>query len=128
MTEDDAGKAYAVRNSEDFAAQAEAAYERMEETASEDAARDWLAKLQAVKAALATLPGRLPVADENRFFQKVHPGPPLLVVQHRHGRSVWRLLLTMHEATAEDAAHVMLHQLRHGAQKPMKKWPTESEG
>ncbi len=128
MTEDDAGKVYAVRNSEDFAAQAEAAYERMEETAGEDAAKNWLAALQAVKATLATLPARLPVADENRFFQKVHPGPPLLVIQHRYGRSIWRLLLTVHEATAEDAAYVMLHQLRHGAQKPMKRWPTEGEG
>lgn len=61
MTEDDAGQVYAVRNSEDFAAQAEAAYERLEETAGEDAAKDWLA-LQAVKATLATLPKRLVAA------------------------------------------------------------------
>ena len=123
---DDPDRVYAVRNSEDFAAQAEAIYERLEEQAGEDVAGAWLTGLQAVKATLATLPGRLPVAEENRYFQKVHPGPPLHVVLHRHGRSIWRLLLTVHEATAEDAAYVMLHQFRHGAQKPLKKWPPQS--
>ena len=60
--EDSAGKVYAVRNSEDFAAQSEAAYEWLEESAGEEAAEDWLFGLASGKSdncnSAGTLAGR----------------------------------------------------------------------
>ena len=64
-------------------------------------------------------------ADEDRFYQKKHPGPPLRVFLYRHGRSAWQLLFTIHEAEGGDQAYVKLHQLRSAAQKPLTKWPDE---
>ncbi len=124
MTQDYPDKVYAVRASEKFAAQSEAAYDRLE-MANLDVAEDWRTGLQQAKSSLATLPERCVVADENRIYQKKHPGPPLRVALYRHGRSTWRLLLIVHEATGEDAAHVMFQQLIHAAQKPLTKWPDE---
>ena len=118
-------RVYAVRASEKFAAQSEAAYDRLERD-DYDAAEDWRAGLQRAKSSLATLPFRCGVAAENRLYQKKHPGVPLRVFLYRHGRNTWRLLLTVHEAADEDTAHVMLHQLRSSAQKPLTKWPEDS--
>lgn len=114
---------YAVRTSEDFATQAEAAFDWLEQKVDFDTAEDWRAGLEAAKASLATLPARCVVADEDQFYQKKYPGSPLRVFLYKRGRNFWRLLFTVHEATADDPAYVMLHQLRHGAQKPLTKWP-----
>ena len=118
---------YAVRASEDFAAQSETTFDWLEQKIGLDTAEDWRAGLQEAKASLATLPERFAVADENQIYQKKYPGPPLRVSLYRRGRTAWRLLLTVHEATADDPAHVMLHQLRHGAQKPLTKWPAQEK-
>ena len=115
---------YAVRTSEDFATQAEAAFDWLEQKTDFDTAEEWRVGLQEAKGSLATLPARCVVADEDKFFQKNYPGPSLQVLLYRRGRTTWRLLLTVHEATADDPAYVMLQQLRHGAQKPLKKWPS----
>ena len=117
-------RVYAVRASEKFAAQWEAAYDRLER-ADYDAAEDWRTGLQRAKSSLATLPSRCGVAAENRLYQKKHPGVPLPVFLYRHRRNTWRLLLTVHEVMAEDTAHVMFQQLLHAAQKPLTKWPDD---
>ncbi len=115
---------YAVRTSEDFATQAEATFDRLEQKADFETAEDWRTGLQEAKASLATLPARCVRAEEDQFYQKKYPGPPLQVLLYRRGRNTWRLLFTAHEAAANDPAYVMLHQLRHGAQKPLTKWPS----
>ena len=117
-------RTYAVRASEKFAVQSEAAYDRLER-ADYDAAEEWRVGLQSAKASLATLPYRCAVAAENSIYQKKHPGVPLRVFLYRRGRNAWRLLLTGHEATAEDTAYVMLQQLLHSAQKPLTRWQDE---
>ena len=92
-------RVYAVRASEKFAAQSEAAYDWLER-ADYDAAEDWRVGLQRAKSSLATLPHRCAVATEDRVYQKKHPGVTLRVLLYRYGRNTWWLLLTVHEATA----------------------------
>ena len=116
---------YAVRLSEPAAAQAENAFERLIETAGLDAAEEWQEGLRAAWASLATLPQRCAVAPENRPFQEKHPGPPLRALPYRRGRSVWRLLFTANTATDDDPPLVRVHQIRHGAQEPLRDWPAE---
>jgi len=118
---------YAVRLSEPAAAQAEAAFERLIETVSLDAAEDWQEGLRAAWASLATLPQRCAVAPENPLFQAKHPGLPLRVLLYRRGRSAWRLLFTAHAATDDEPPLVRVHQIRHGAQKPLREWPAEGK-
>ena len=93
-----------MRSSEDFAAQAEAAFDWLEQRTDFDTAEDWRVGLQEAKASLATLPTRCIAADEDRFYQKKYPGTPLRVLLYRRGRNIWRLLFTAHEATADDPA------------------------
>ena len=116
---------YAVRLSEAAVRQADAALERIIEAEGPDAAEEWQEGLNTARASLATLPERCLIAPENRVFQKKRPGPPLRVLLYRHGRSAWRLLFTVHAATDEDAPRVQIHQMRHSAQKPLTRWPTE---
>lgn len=116
---------YAVRLSEPAAAQAEATFERLIDMVGVDAAADWQEGLRAAWGSLATLPERCAVSPENQPFQKKHPGPPLRVLLYRHGRGAWRLLFTAHEATDDDPPLVRVHQIRHGAQKPLTRWPAE---
>lgn len=116
---------YAVRLSEPAAAQAEATFERLIEMAGVDAAEDWQEGLRAAWGSLATLPLRCAVAPENRLFQKKHPGPPLHVLLYRRGRNGWHILFTAHTATDDDPPLVRVHQIRHGAQKPLTEWPAE---
>jgi plasmid stabilization system protein ParE len=123
----DGAPVHAVRVSESFATQSEAATDWLLENTDVDTAADWFIGLQAAKASLATLPHRCPVADENRMYQKKHSGPSLLALRYAHGRSTWRLLFTVHEAKEGDRPYVQLHQLRHGAQKPLTKWPDENQ-
>lgn len=94
-------RVYAVRASEKFAAQSEAAYDWLER-ADYDAAEDWRVGLQRAKSSLATLPQRCAVATEDRVYQKKHPGVPLRVLLYRQGRSVWHILFTVHEAEGGD--------------------------
>lgn len=117
---------YAVRLAESAVRQAEAALVRIIETEGLNAAEDWQAGLQAARASLATLPERCIVAAENAVFQKKHSGPPLRVLLYGRGRSAWRLLFTAHAATDKDAPRVQIHQMRHSAQKPLTRWPTEN--
>lgn len=127
MTEaNDSAPVYAIRVSESFAAQSEAATDWLLENTNADIASDWLVGLQEAKASLATLPQRCAVAEENRLYQKKHPGSLLHALRYTHGRNTWRLLFTIHEAVGGDPASVKLHQLRHGAQKPFTKWPDEN--
>lgn len=114
---------YAVRVSEKFAAQSDASTDWHLTNVGLSSADDWFAGLQRAKASLATLPHRCLVAAEDRLYQKKHPGPPLRVSLYRHGRSTWQILFTIHEAEGGDQSYVKLHQLRHGAQKPLTKWP-----
>ena len=119
-------KVYAVRLSEPAVRQANAVLERILETEGPDAAEEWQEGLDAARASLATLPERCLSASENTLFQKKHPGPPLRVFLYRRGRSAWRLLFTAHAATDKDAPRVQIHQMRHSAQKPLTRWPTEN--
>jgi len=116
---------YAVRLSAAAAAQTATALEWMKKTAGEDTAEEWEEGLHTAWASLATLPARYPIAEENRFYQKKHIGPPLLVALYRHGRSTWRLLFTIQEANSDDPATVVIRQFRNAAQKPLTKWPDE---
>lgn len=118
---------YAVRLTGAVREQTRAAFFWINDNAGIDAADAWQNGLDTAWASLATLPSRCPVADEDRFYQKKHPGPPLRVFLYRHGRSVWQILFTIHEAEGGDQAYVKLHQLRNAAQKPLTKWPDEIE-
>ena len=114
---------YAVRLTSAAREQTRAAFFWINDKSGIGAADTWQSGLDAVWASLATLPYRCPVADEDRFYQKKHPGPPLRVFLYRHGRSAWQILFTIHEAKGGDQAYVKLHQLRNAAQKPLTKWP-----
>jgi len=116
---------YAVRLSEPAAAQAEAAFDRLIETAGLDVAEEWQEGLRAAWASLATLPQRCSTAAEDGPFQRRHPGPPLRALPYRRGRNVWRLLFTAHAATDDDPPLVRVHQIRHSAQEPLTDWPIE---
>ncbi len=116
---------YAVRLTSVAREQTRAAFFWINDSAGIDAADAWQRGMDTVWASLATLPYRCLVADENRFYQKKHPGVPLRVFLYRHGRSTWQILFTVHEAEGGNQAYVKLHQLRNAAQKPLTKWPDE---
>lgn len=116
---------YAVRLTTTARKQTSAAFFWINDSTGIDAADEWQSGINAVWASLATLPYRCPVADENRFYQKNHPGASLRVFLYRYGRSTWQILFTIHEAEGGDQAYVKLHQLRSAAQKPLTKWPGE---
>ncbi len=116
---------YRVRVSEPAAAQVEAVVDRLAETVSPEAAEEWQAGIREAWASLATLPERCLEASENRFYQRKHPGPVLRVLLYRWGRSVWRILFTVHAATADDPASVIVRLIRSAAQKPLTRWPAE---
>ena len=80
------------------------------------------AGLQDALATLATLPNRFPVATEAAKMA----APPVRVMpySYRAGGPVWRILYRVYEADENDAAHVEIVAIRHGAQKPL----TRSEG
>ena len=115
----------AVRLTNAVTEQTRATFFQINDKAGIDAADAWQSGMDAAWASLATWPYRCLVADENRFYQKKHPGPPLRVFLYRHGRSIWQILFTIHEAEGGDQAYVKLHQLRNAAQKPLTKWPDE---
>ena len=116
---------YAVRLTAAFKVQTTEAFFWINDNKGINAADDWQNGMDAVWASLATLPYRCQVAEENRFYQRKHSGPPLRVFVYRHGRSVWQILFTIHEAEGGDQAYVKLHQLKSAAQKPLTKWPDE---
>ncbi len=117
---------YAVRLTAAVVEQTTTAFFWINDKSGIDAADAWQSGLDAVWASLATLPYRCQVAEENRIFQRKHPGPPLRVFLYRHGRNAWQILLTIHEAEGGDQPYVKLHQLRSSAQKPLTKWPEDS--
>ena len=116
---------YAVRLSEPAAAQVEAIVERLAEAVSPEAAEEWQAGIREAWASLATLPERCLEASEDRFYQRKHSGSVLRVLLYRRGRSVWRILFTVHAATADDPSSVMVRLIRSASQKPMTRWPAE---
>ena len=127
MTEaDNSAPIYAIRVSESFAAQSEAATDWLLENTNTDIAADWLIGLQEAKASLAILPQRCAAAEENRLYEKKHPGSVLRALRYTRGRNTWRMLFTIHEAEGGAPSYVKLHHLRHGAQKPFTKWPDEN--
>lgn len=103
----------------------DAAYKYIEKAVSLETAEEWMSGFREGVASLATLPERCLAASEDRFYQAKHPGPLLRVYLHWWGRSAWRVLFTIHEATADDPPSIVVRQVRSAAQKAMTRWPPE---
>ena len=86
-----------------------------------DAARAYAADFRAgfftAMGTLATLPTRYAAAPEARYFE--NPLVRVMLYRYRTGGPAWRVFYRVFEADENDAAHVDIITLRHGAQKPL---------
>ena len=78
-------------------------------------AAEWHKSLLDKFAALASLPRRAPIAEENRLFRG-----EVRVIPYRFGSSgaFYRIFYSIHEP-AEDAPFIQIMHIRHSARKPM---------
>ncbi len=119
MPNADEEKVYAVRLAGSVGRRLVAEYALQEEQSGPEAADRWRDRMLEAIESLATLPGRGAIARENPLF------PNATVRQRLFAR--WRLLYTVHEADEDDPPIVWVRHIRHGAEEPLKKWPTEGE-
>ncbi len=108
-------KSYAIRLHPQAAADIDEAHERMAASQGNIYADAWQNGLRDTMATLATFPAKYPLAHENRLFQSVVHSCPY---RAGSGATVYRLL---YEIVADDdeAPHVHVLHIRHGARKPM---------
>ena len=102
---------------------------RLTELSDLAVAQEWQIGVMAAIRGLATYPERCVVASENDLFQRVSQGDTLRLFLYRRRRNgpAWRILFSVHETDENDPPTVRIHRVRHAAQAPMTKWPTEDE-
>jgi plasmid stabilization system protein ParE len=94
-------------------AEAEAAYLWMSQFSPERAGRWYEGFLRAVES-LAEMPGRCPLAPENRHFER-----EVRQLLYGRGGNTYRILFTILEAAGDDPPVVRVLHVRHAAQQPL---------
>ena len=111
----EAEKIYAIRYRRQAQADVEEILVSLAERIDYDHAAAWYLGFQNALASLGTLPKRLPIADEIRFFQ--NEVRVFLFRQTPRGAS-FRIFYTVIESE-EDVPYVYILHVRHGSRKPV---------
>ena len=82
------------------------------------AAERWHAGLLEAVQSLSYLPRRCPLAPENSLFDR-----EVRQLIYRRGRTAYRLLYAIFEATNDEPAFVQIMRVRHGAQRRLNDPP-----
>lgn len=110
----DETRVYALRLTPRAAADIDTAYARFVELTDEEIAGDWKAGLLEAMAPLAFMPHRQIAPEQARFKQELRQ----IVYRRRTGSVAYRVLFTIVDSE-DDAPHVRILHVRHGAARPM---------
>lgn len=116
---------YAIRVSEQARRQINLEMVRIYDDMGDAAAIVWGNGIDQALAGLATLPERCAIAPENDLYRKGTLRQ--FLYRRRRGGPSWRILFSVREADENDPATVRVHQVRHGAQAPLTKWPSDED-